>query len=1317
MKKTTNFLFGHKRFFLITIISIVFWGIFPNAGFSQVPSCEKFSVGVNDNGLSIIKVNEMVKNKPALPLYLTIRAINFNTIYEGQVTDLDAEISLELCPYIDKTIIYELKNNAGVCSDTLRVSLPPIPKMTGRKIEVLCSDPLTSPGKLIGDTFPDLKYPCGDFPRLKVSEDFLEVKDCQDYDESILQVIYREIEGYDNWGQRFSSVDTIIVYKHPEITKNHISLDSMYHLYCGENDQFGPKIIYNNPVTGNLDTFLLLQVQPGAKRQLKFQASEIAKMCNMSLEVSSSISNNTKCEKRYEINMELSQDCFYADGSKPLTVVPAKGLVRMERGRFRMSFSVVDVDTLAPQIDLASRISTTFTSSRECNAPLIIPPLTISEKCSGIRRVHASVPGYFTVNLKQNKQGKWVPAENIHLPKDGMNYMEDDTTILNAFKVYIEASDSCNLVSKDSFYIKVVDDTAPTVSFIQNIRVGLTGQLTWIDVSNLKENSNDNCGVALVLGRRTDWATAGNVHLCDGLETDKRINPVEAHYASYLQDLIHGNDNCGEWLYEEWMKDSIKYCSGNSPDDMIPIIGGGWSTQIPFTCEDACQDISVELLVIDNWCNWNTTRTTVKVRDKQPISIVQDLKSSISMNCSSYNNYYADIVNKAMILNNRPDYDSERVAAFESLDSLMGGYENVWEDLDGQLIANDGRKIIPSEQYISIRKDQCENYTERKSVKIFDEANGKFVNRIQDVSAIRTVPANERIENGIVAVNCSSSIYQRIFVDMDECGAGTVRRRFYVAAGCGEIGEGDWLSKNADRIEYTREQVIYIEPDCALSEGMLDMPPAVSAIDVCKIEKNPNGNYTGELHPDFTGWPKYTWSQECRNLTVGYQDKLYRLFGNNPVGQWKLVRNWHISDKCDGSGEGSALHFEQVLILHELDQCDSTASHYLINGNVLDPNGAPIENVSIKLRTDSEERVTAKSSIQGTFSILAKNDEMYTVIPYKNDEMLKGISTFDLVMIQKDILNIKRLDNVYQRIAADINNNGLIDASDVIELRKAILRPDFRFSNNTSYQFRAVGSKSNFAVIDSSHMNTPIDFVGIKIGDVNFSAAQAVPTSRSSGMRMVLQDQWLQEEVAYRIPVRNERDINVLGFQFEWDLNESAVSSITIEPGSLDISSEEYAVFGNDKMTVSWFDIDERHFGENEVLFYINIKTNRRTTLKNIIENSADILRTESYIEPGIVQDLSFFFREMQRSVSYIHNRPNPFRDRTAIRFDQDQVGPVNIYIYDITGKLILHRRTDGQKGPNEIIISGTELPGPGMYYYRVSSPDQHWTNKMIYIK
>lgn len=1316
MKKSLFKLVEKARSAWSWILPMGFLFLLPYVANAQVPSCSQFSIGIDSDGQSVIKVSELVSNEPALPLYLVIRSQNFTTVYEGEVTNLDAGINLDLCPYVNQSLVFELKNKDGTCLDTLNVSLPPVPVMKGRKVAVLCSDPLVSPGQLIGDTFPVFQFPCGPKPELKVREDFQEANDCLDLSEKVQQVIYREIEGYDHWGQRFSAIDTIVVYKQPEITPFHIAMDTLYQLYCGENEAFGPQLVFVNPVTKDIDTLSLLKIKSIGNRQVKFVPSQFANLCNLSVNLESTITNNTKCEKQYQVSMEIDQDCFYPDGTSPLDMKPAKGLTMMERGRFRMNFIVVDVDTIAPMISMADKVVTTYTSSRGCEAPLVIPPVSISEKCSGIRRVQASAPGYFTVNLIQNNEGQWVAEDKVMLPKDGKDYQVGDSIIHNAFKVIIESADSCDLTSQDSFYLKVVDDTRPTVSLLKNIRVGLTGQLTWLDVSIMNEGSHDNCGVTLVLGRRTDWATAGDVNLCDGLETDDRINPVEAYYASFRQDILDDSLGCGQWLYDEWMKDSLKYCQGNLPDDLVSQIGGGWTTQIPFTCEDACKDIEVEILVIDNWCNWSFTKSTVKVKDEQPISIVQDLKNTVEMNCSSYNKYYAEVVHRAAALNDRPDTDTARIAAFETLDSLLGGYVSVWQDLDGQMTASDGQNVIPSEHTITIRKEQCENYTKRESVQVIDENSGTFVNELQNVPAIRTVPANERIENGIVSVNCSSSTYEKIFVDIDQCGAGTIRRRFYVAGGCGAEGVGDWLSRNNDRIEFTREQIIYIRPDCELSLGMVEMPPAVSAMDVCQIEKNPNGNYIGELHPDFTGWPDYTWSMECRNLIMGYDDKLFRLFGNNPLGQWRLVRNWHISDQCGGN-EGSVVHFEQVIILNELPECDSTTNKPLISGTVVDPGGAPIQDVSIRLLSDVEEEGVAMTSIQGTFSLTGVKDQSYKVFPYKNDQMMRGISTFDLVLMQQDVLGIKRLDNVYKRIAADVNNNGIIEPTDIIELRKGVLRPGFVFSNNTSYQFREAGSKANFAMIEHLKEDMMIDFVGIKIGDVNFSAANATPTSRSSGMKMVLQDQWLQKDVSYRIPVRNDRERDVLGFQFEWDFDTRDVQSISLESGSLQITTEDYAVLDNGKLTASWFDVEEHHFTSDQILFYIIIKTNRRTTLQQTIEPSAEILRTESYVEPGVVQRLDFTFQEIGHAVSHVHIKPNPFREQTVVHWKMDRSVPVDIRIHDVTGRLILHREIDGVKGENEIIFRGSDLPGPGMYYYRISTPDRQWTDKMIFIQ
>ncbi|MEP7195791.1 MAG: redoxin domain-containing protein [Saprospiraceae bacterium] len=55
-----------------------------------------------------------------------------------------------------------------------------------------------------------------------------------------------------------------------------------------------------------------------------------------------------------------------------------------------------------------------------------------------------------------------------------------------------------------------------------------------------------------------------------------------------------------------------------------------------------------------------------------------------------------------------------------------------------------------------------------------------------------------------------------------------------------------------------------------------------------------------------------------------------------------------------------------------------------------------------------------------------------------NPDPLSGISTLDIVLLQKHILGIKPLNNL-QYALADVNNNGTVSVSDISELRKLLL--------------------------------------------------------------------------------------------------------------------------------------------------------------------------------------------------------------------------------------------------------------------------------------
>ena len=135
---------------------------------------------------------------------------------------------------------------------------------------------------------------------------------------------------------------------------------------------------------------------------------------------------------------------------------------------------------------------------------------------------------------------------------------------------------------------------------------------------------------------------------------------------------------------------------------MVKQIGGGWSKEVPFCCSDACQNVMVELLAMDYWCNWSKCWTTVYVEDKTPPKVVSDLYD-VNMTCTSYKKYYEGAVLSA------------QEGDFTALDSLLGGYDKVRYDQYGGLPAK-----TPF-QYHNLR---CDSVLVKKDSLVYDEHLG-----------------------------------------------------------------------------------------------------------------------------------------------------------------------------------------------------------------------------------------------------------------------------------------------------------------------------------------------------------------------------------------------------------------------------------------------------------------------------------------------------------------------------------------------------------------------------------------------------------------
>lgn len=160
-----------------------------------------------------------------------------------------------------------------------------------------------------------------------------------------------------------------------------------------------------------------------------------------------------------------------------------------------------------------------------------------------------------------------------------------------------------------------------------------------------------------------------------------------------------------------------------------------------------------------------------------------------------------------------------------------------------------------------------------------------------------------------------------------------------------------------------------------------------------------------------------------------------------------------------------------------------------------------VENVTVtSINTSTNQTFEEITDNNGSFTLFAEAGANYIITPYRNNDPLNGVSTWDLVLITKHILGTQPLGSPYKLIAADVNNNGVITANDLVELRKIILHINDNYPDNTAWRF----IDANFIFPDAANPwltdfpeminynqgagGADIEFIGVHTGDVNGSA-------------------------------------------------------------------------------------------------------------------------------------------------------------------------------------------------------------------------------------
>ncbi len=168
-----------------------------------------------------------------------------------------------------------------------------------------------------------------------------------------------------------------------------------------------------------------------------------------------------------------------------------------------------------------------------------------------------------------------------------------------------------------------------------------------------------------------------------------------------------------------------------------------------------------------------------------------------------------------------------------------------------------------------------------------------------------------------------------------------------------------------------------------------------------------------------------------------------------------------------------------------------------IGGVILSPEGEGICGVNIDISINNMTVTTAETACDGDYEgeVMFMGTD-YVITPMKDDSIVNGVTTFDLVILRKHILGDDIINDPYKLIAADVNGSNSVSTLDLVNIRKVILNindgfsvPDWRFIP-ADYVFPNPSNPWMPLFPESIQLQQlppvlDVDFVGVKVGDLN----------------------------------------------------------------------------------------------------------------------------------------------------------------------------------------------------------------------------------------
>jgi hypothetical protein len=419
--------------------------------------------------------------------------------------------------------------------------------------------------------------------------------------------------------------------------------------------------------------------------------------------------------------------------------------------------------------------------------------------------------------------------------------------------------------------------------------------------------------------------------------------------------------------------------------------------------------------------------------------------------------------------------------------------------------------------------------------------------------------------------------------------------------------------------------------------------------------------------------------------------------------------------------------------------CPDDRPEGLIAGKITDEQGENVEAIHLNLFTDNSVGYTLTNS-EGEFAFdnvaLGNN---YTLYPEKNDDLTNGITTLDIVIIQRHLLGNQTLDNPYKLLAADVNKDGRVNSLDILHLRQVVLQQRESFENNHSWRF----IDANF---DLESLADPLDvelpntlsfqgmfenvsdanFIAIKVGDVNNSSTKrnllGLEERNQETLALSAEDVHFTKGDRIKFALFSEQLDFLTALQFTLEYAPSRLEFLGVTQGGIDFNENNlhHVKENNGTITASWGSTVPVKIDQNRAMFTFAFEAKEDGKLSDNIFFSSRATQALVYDKNDNEFTLSIDWRQSpndQVSFQLFQNSPNPFNNETMVRFTMEDTEVASFTIYDLSGKVVHSSIQTFPQGENQMILSKNQLGGAGVFYYELKTSKKSSTKKMIVIQ